>query len=152
MNGHNYDSRAVVRAALSDLITHGLAALSDWLRVEIDPRTDYNDPRIIDRDNDPDYAESVAHVDAAALLGVRIDAAPAEVRTAFRAKVKERMAHGAFHDQRGDETDTGASVIASRMAARVARGASASIASVVRRRRARSTARSVSDHMTDKYR
>lgn len=95
------DSRAMVRAAMSDLFTHGLSTLSNWLR-----RADYSDPRIIDRDDDNDYRQSNSVIDAAALLGVRVGASADDVRAAFRRAIKAEMAtDSGFHDHGGDSTD-----------------------------------------------
>lgn len=95
------DPHAILRAALSDLVTAGLDTFTQWLQQRPTATVDYDDPRIIYGNVNVEDAAS----DAADLLGVSVDATADDVRAAFRAKVKDRMAAGAFHDQRGGETD-----------------------------------------------
>lgn len=96
------DPHAILRAAVSDLITVGLDTFTQWLQRQPRNTVDYDDPRIV-----VDTAAHTEHsvVAAANVLGVSTDASADEVRAAFRAKVKERVAIGAFHDQRGSATD-----------------------------------------------
>ncbi len=96
------DPHAILRAAVSDLITVGLDAFTQWLQRQPRNTVDYDDPRIVVHPA-AHAEESVAA--AANVLGVSTDASADEVRAAFRAKVKERVAIGAFHDQRGSATD-----------------------------------------------
>lgn len=81
------DSRALLRAALSDLVTAGLAAVAEWAQRGVDDSDD-------------------SLTDATSLLGVSVDASADEIRAAFRRCVKERMrTDGGFHDRGGDTTD-----------------------------------------------
>lgn len=91
------DPHTILRAALSDLVTAGLDAFTQWLQ---------HQPAVVDDDVAGETIESDdAATTAADLLGVSIGANADAVRAAFRASVKERVATGAFHDQRGAATD-----------------------------------------------
>ena len=95
------DPHTILRAALSDLVTAGLDAFTQWLQ--------HQPSQAVDDDDSRTAADAIEVDDAAAtaaeLLGVSIDANADAVRAAFRATVKERVASGAFHDQRGTATD-----------------------------------------------
>lgn len=84
----------LLRSALHQFVDVGLEALASWLR------------QTSERVAAPTEA---AHDDAdaaAALLGVERGATVADIRKAFRARIKGSMATGQFHDQAGGTTDS----------------------------------------------
>lgn len=92
------DVRDPLRALLSNLAETGINAFVGWLRLQTPtplPSPMVCEPSPDDTDDDDDAQ------DAAALLGVSLGASVAEIRAAFRARVKVEMATGDFHDQRG---------------------------------------------------
>jgi hypothetical protein len=100
------DAQGVLRAALSDLVTAGLSAFTQWLEQHAPlSSADYSDPRIDGGDAD-DTAPDDDVGEAALLLGVAIGASADEIRGAFRRCVKAELAtDSGFHDHGGEATD-----------------------------------------------
>jgi hypothetical protein len=92
------DLRDPLRALLSNLAETGINAFVGWLRLQAPTPSPSASP--VDVTTGADDGDDAAR-DAAALLGLSVGASVAEVRAAFRSRVKVEMATGTFHDQRG---------------------------------------------------
>jgi lysozyme family protein len=87
------DPAEMLRSAFYDLVDLGLEALVAWLQR----------PRAAPSLNVVEEHDRLG--DAATLLAVERLAGEHEIRAAFRARVKEAMTEGTFHDQKGGGTD-----------------------------------------------
>ncbi|HEX4352785.1 MAG TPA: hypothetical protein VHZ95_07730 [Polyangiales bacterium] len=91
------DPSELLRSALHEFVDAGIEALASWLQ-QAGERVATPTAAIDERAAD-------AFLEAAALLGVDCSATVADIRAAFRARVKDSMAAGQFHDQAGGHTD-----------------------------------------------
>jgi hypothetical protein len=100
--------REPLRALLMNCAEAGINAFIGWLRVEVAPMAAHSSSTSEEPapTHGAEHADDEAAREAAMLLGLPLGASVAEIRAAFRSRVKVEMASGAFHDQRGDgETD-----------------------------------------------
>lgn len=85
----------LLHSVLSDLANTGIKHLLKWLREPVDASRAVNTKPATER-------AGTSEAEAAALLGVDVDATEKEVRAAFRASVRAHLAQGGnFHDQGG---------------------------------------------------